>query len=164
MRPEESGPFAAAVPADPDVDLSVPPRRRGPGRAPYAVPGVIAVGGALGALARFAAARLWPTAPGTFPWTTLCVNAAGCLVIGVLLVAVTETGRAHRLLRPFFGTGVLGGFTTFSTYTVDVERLIADGRVATALIYLASTLVAALAAVSTGTWTARRFLVKWSRR
>ncbi|KDQ71307.1 fluoride efflux transporter CrcB [Streptomyces halstedii] len=151
-------------PTDPVVDLSGPPWREQVLRSQHAVLGVIAVGGALGALARFGAARLWPTATGTFPWTTLCVNAVGCLVIGVFLVVVTEFRSAHRLLRPFFGTGVLGGFTTFSTYTVDIERLIDGGRAATALVYLAATLVAALAAVSTGTWTTRRFLAKWSER
>ncbi|MFI9491156.1 fluoride efflux transporter CrcB [Streptomyces halstedii] len=152
------------APTDPDVDLSCPSWREQILRSQHAVLGVIAVGGALGALARFGAARLWPTATGTFPWTTLCVNAVGCLVIGVFLVVVTEFRSAHRLLRPFFGTGVLGGFTTFSTYTVDIERLIDGGRAATALVYLAATLVAALAAVSTGTWTTRRFLAKWSER
>ncbi|MFJ3145119.1 fluoride efflux transporter CrcB [Streptomyces halstedii] len=151
-------------PTDPDVEFSGPSRRQRVLRSQHAVLGVIAAGGALGALARFGAARLWPTAIGTFPWTTLCVNAVGCLVIGVFLVVVTEFRSAHRLLRPFFGTGVLGGFTTFSTYTVDIERLIHGGRAATALVYLAATLVAALAAVSIGTWSTRRFLAKWSER
>ncbi|WP_442813643.1 fluoride efflux transporter FluC [Streptomyces sp. NBC_01754] len=154
----------AAEPTDPDVDLSAPSQRQELRRSHYAVLCVIAVGGALGALARFEAALLWPTVPGAFPWTTLCVNAVGCLVIGVFLVAVTEVWSTRRLLRPFFGTGVLGGFTTFSTYTVDIERLIHDGRVATALTYLAATLTAASAAVSAGAWTARRLLAKWSER
>ncbi|MET7289386.1 fluoride efflux transporter CrcB [Streptomyces sp. NPDC005573] len=133
-------------------------RRPDPRRAPYDVLAVIAVGGALGALARFEAGRLWPTPAGAFPWTTLTVNAVGCLVIGFFLVAVTEIFTPHRLLRPFFGTGVLGGFTTFSTYCLDIERLVDAGRALTALAYLASTIVAAAAAVTAGAFGARRLL------
>ncbi|MFF3390967.1 fluoride efflux transporter CrcB [Streptomyces sp. NPDC002669] len=119
---------------------------------------VVALGGALGASARYGASLLWPTAPGGFPWPTLCVNAVGCAVIGVFMVVIGEAWSAHRLVRPFFGTGVLGGFTTFSTYAVDIERLIAAGRVRTGLAYLGLTLVAALAAVWSAAWTTRRVL------
>ncbi|MFF3487822.1 fluoride efflux transporter CrcB [Streptomyces sp. NPDC002701] len=108
---------------------------------------VVAAGGAAGASARYGAALLWPTQTGGFPWTTFWVNVAGCFVIGVFMVVVTDVWAAHPLVRPFFGTGVLGGFTTFSTYAVDLRELIADGRPRTALAYLAATLLAALAAV-----------------
>jgi CrcB protein len=74
----------------------------------------------------------------------------GCLLIGVLMVLITDVWSAHRLLRPFLGTGVLGGYTTFSTYTVDAQRLMAAGHARTALAYLAATLVAALLAVYAG--------------
>ncbi|WP_306337472.1 fluoride efflux transporter CrcB [Streptomyces sp. KL118A] len=117
---------------------------------------VVAVGGGIGAVARYAAATWWPVAPGGFPWTTLVVNAAGCAAIGVLMVLVTEVATAHPLVRPFLGTGVLGGFTTFSTYAVDIERLVRGGHARTGLAYLALTLAAALAAVWAGAWTTRR--------
>ncbi|MEU6606752.1 fluoride efflux transporter CrcB [Streptomyces shenzhenensis] len=117
---------------------------------------VIAVGGAIGACARYAAALLWPTGTADFPWTTLGVNAVGCLVIGVFLVAITEGWTAHPLLRPFFGTGVLGGFTTFSTYCADIERLVRAERVGLALAYLLATVVLALVAVRIGAVAARR--------
>ncbi|MEU1300585.1 fluoride efflux transporter CrcB [Streptomyces shenzhenensis] len=117
---------------------------------------VIAVGGAIGACARYAAALLWPTGKADFPWTTLGVNAVGCLVIGVFLVAITEGWTAHPLLRPFFGTGVLGGFTTFSTYCADIERLVRQERVGLALAYLLATVVLALVAVRIGAVAARR--------
>ncbi len=107
----------------------------------------VSLGGAVGAAARYGAGLLWPTAGGAFPWTTLTVNVLGCALIGVLLVTVTELASPHRLLRPFLGTGVLGGFTTFSTYAVDAVRLAEDGHAATALAYLAATLAAAMAAV-----------------
>ena len=61
----------------------------------------------------------------------------------------------RKLLRPFFGTGVLGGFTTFSTYVVDVQRVAQNGAAGTALAYLLVTILAALAAVYLGTRLAR---------
>ncbi|MEV7325116.1 fluoride efflux transporter CrcB [Streptomyces sp. NPDC093970] len=117
---------------------------------------VVAVGGAAGACARYAAALLWPTGSAAFPWTTLCVNALGCLIIGVFMVMVTELWSAHPLLRPFFGTGVLGGFTTFSTYCADIERLVREGMAGAALAYLALTVAAAMAAVTIGARVGRR--------
>lgn len=164
MRSDEAGlSIAAQEPTDPDIDLADAGQRRELRRSHYGVLLVIALGGALGALARFGAAQAWPTATGSFPFTTLTVNAAGALVIGVFLVAVTEIFSTHRLLRPFFGTGVLGGFTTFSTYCVDIERLVDGGRAGIALTYLAATAAAALAAVTVGAWSARRVLAKWSQ-
>ncbi|MFJ4920294.1 fluoride efflux transporter FluC [Streptomyces sp. NPDC088725] len=163
MRSEENRPQAAAEPIDPDVDLADESQRRELRRSHYGVLAVIALGGALGAVARYGAARLWPTGDDAFPWTTLLVNAVGCLVIGWFLVVVTEFWSAHRLLRPFFGMGVLGGFTTFSTYCVDIHRLFDTGRPGIAVTYLAATAVAALAAVTTGAWSTRRLLSERSK-
>ncbi|MFD0655064.1 fluoride efflux transporter CrcB [Streptomyces malaysiensis subsp. malaysiensis] len=118
----------------------------------------MAVGGVIGACARYGAALLWPTAPGSFPWTTFWVNVIGCGVIGVFMVIITDVWAAHRLVRPFFGTGVLGGFTTFSTYAVDIQRLVEDGRAGIGLLYLAATMLAALAAVWTTANLARRMI------
>ncbi|MGQ4487160.1 fluoride efflux transporter CrcB [Streptomyces sp. SAS_281] len=123
-----------------------------------AVVAVVALGGAAGASARYGASLLWPTATGGFPWTTLVVNVTGCAVIGVFMVVISEVWAAHRLVRPFFGTGVLGGFTTFSTYAVDIERLVSEDRAGTGLVYLGVTLLAALAAVWSAVWLTRRAL------
>jgi len=111
-------------PVDSVVDLPAA-RRSQIRRAPWAVLSVVSVGGALGALARYGLAVAWQHRPGAFPWATFLVNVSGCLLIGVLMVLITEVWAAHRLLRPFLGTGVLGGYTTFSTYTVDVQQLVA---------------------------------------
>ncbi|WP_405714340.1 MULTISPECIES: fluoride efflux transporter CrcB [unclassified Streptomyces] len=119
---------------------------------------VVALGGAIGASVRYGATLIWPTVPGGFPWTTLAVNAVGCAVIGVFMVVISEAWTAHRLVRPFFGTGVLGGFTTFSTYAVDIQRLLDGGRVRAGLGYLGLTLFAALAAVWSAVWATRRVL------
>ncbi|GAA2276801.1 fluoride efflux transporter CrcB [Streptomyces hawaiiensis] len=122
------------------------------------VVGVVALGGGVGATARYAASLWWPTPAGGFPWTTLWVNIAGCAVIGVFMVIITEVRTAHPLVRPFFGTGVLGGFTTFSTYAVDIQKLTDGGRPGTGLAYLAATPLAALAAVWLAAGATRRAL------
>ncbi|MGR3485763.1 MAG: fluoride efflux transporter FluC [Paracoccaceae bacterium] len=98
----------------------------------------IMAGGALGAGAR-GALGLW--LPG--PWTTLAVNVAGCFAIGLLW---SSLGRAH----PFLVTGLLGGFTTFSAFSLDALRLLDEGRTATALSYVAASVALSLAAVALG--------------
>ncbi|GHG69629.1 fluoride efflux transporter FluC [Streptomyces griseocarneus] len=139
-----------------------PARRRGtPGQWPVLC--AVSLGGAAGAAARYGAGLLWPTANGTFPWTTLLVNAVGCALIGVLLVTIAEAGTPHRLARPFLGTGVLGGFTTFSTYAVDIEELVRDGHAGTAAAYAAATLCAAMAAVWTAATATRRLITRRTR-
>ena len=114
----------------------------------------IALGGVLGACARHALELAWPTPDGGLPWATFVTNASGCLLIGVLMVHVVEVGGAHPLLRPFVGVGVLGGFTTFSTYAVQAV-LLADGHPARAAAYVVATPVVALVAVTAGVVTAR---------
>jgi CrcB protein len=99
----------------------------------------VSAGGVVGALARYGLGVLFPS-----PWTTFAINVSGCLLIGVLMVLIDELWPPHRLLRPFLGTGVLGGYTTFSTYAVDVTRG------AGGLAYLVGTLLGALAAVYAG--------------
>jgi fluoride exporter len=142
-------------PIDPDVDLRVPAQRRELVRHHGPVLGVIALGGGFGALARYGLAQLLPTQPGRFPWATFITNVVGCLLIGVLMVLVTEVFTAHRLVRPFLGVGVLGGFTTFSTYAVEIHALLRPGTALLAFTYLAGTLVAAMLAVLAGAWSTR---------
>lgn len=150
-------------PVDPDVEPRGPARRREllAGQGP--VVAVVSAGGAVGAVARYGASLLWPTAAGTFPLTTFLVNVIGCGVIGVFMVVITDVWAAHRLVRPFFGTGVLGGFTTFSTYAVDIQRLVDQGRATTGFAYLAATLLAALAAVWTTANLTRRVIERRKR-
>jgi CrcB protein len=119
---------------------------------------VISVGGAAGALARYGLTVALPHAPGTFAWSTFVVNVSGCLLIGALMVAITEVWRAHPLVRPLLGVGVLGGYTTFSAYIIDVQQLVAAGAPTLALAYLAGTALAALAATWCGMKAARLLL------
>ncbi|MBY8870348.1 CrcB family protein [Micromonospora sp. PLK6-60] len=134
---------------DPDVDLRVPADRGELRAHPAAVLGVIAAGGALGALARAGLQAAFPPAPAGFPWATFGINVAGCLLIGALLALITAR-PAGPLVRPFLGVGMLGGFTTFSAYVVDVQRVVAAGAPGVALGYLAATVVGALLAVWAG--------------
>ena len=94
---------------------------------------VVSAGGVLGALARLAVT----TASSGSPWSTWLVNVTGCFLIGVLYTLVDR-----RMPRLFLGTGVLGGYTTFSTATVQVETA--------GLLYLAATLAGALLAAWAG--------------
>lgn len=125
---------------------------------PWAVVAVVSAGGVLGALARYALGVAYPHRPAGFPWATFGVNVSGCFLIGVLVVLVADVWPGRRLLRPFLGTGVLGGYTTFSTAMVDVVHLGAAGAWPTAVLYLAGTLLAALAAVHAGLGVTRSVL------
>ncbi|MFJ5869181.1 CrcB family protein [Streptomyces parvus] len=134
----------------------------GPPSAPQGrVLAAVAAGGALGALARYGALVLWPTPGHGFPWTVFAVNVTGCALIGVLMVLTVERGRITRpLVRPFLGVGVLGGYTTFSTYAADVSGLLVRQEIAVATAYTVATAVAALgsvwaAAVATRAWLDR---------
>ncbi|AEA22851.1 fluoride efflux transporter CrcB [Pseudonocardia benzenivorans] len=112
--------------------------------------GAVAVGGAIGAIGRWAVGLAIPTPPGSFPWATFGINVLGCFLIGVVVVAVTELTDPHPLARPFLATGILGGFTTFSTYSVDAQHLVAAHRIGSAFGYLGLTLVAAVIAAWAG--------------
>ena len=149
----------AREPVDPDIDLRQARLARR-SRGDVAMLATIAAGGATGAAARYLIGQGWPTVAGAFPASTLGINVLGCALIGVLMVLITEVWSRQRLIRPFLGTGVLGGFTTFSTYTVDIQRLVAGAHVDIALFYLVLTPVGALLAVWVSA-TATRRLVNW---
>ncbi len=136
---------------DPDVDLHIAADRPELRVHPWLMLGLIAGGGAIGTLARYGLQQAWPHQPGQFPWATFLVNVSGCLLIGVLMTLIGHLWPRQRLLRPFFGVGVLGGFTTFSTYALDIQQALGATAAATALLYLAGTVLSALLAVWAGT-------------
>ncbi|MFI6269622.1 fluoride efflux transporter FluC [Micromonospora zamorensis] len=136
--------------SDPDVDLRVPADRRELTARPATILAAIAAGGVLGALARAGLQHAAPHPPTGFPWATFAINTSGCLLIGVLMAVLGHLGGGHPLARPFLGVGVLGGFTTFSAYAVDIQQALVAGAPGTALAYLAATLLGALVAVGLG--------------
>lgn len=118
----------------------------------------VAGGGAVGAVARSLALSAGPS-----PWTTLVVNVTGCAAIGVLMVLAVDRWPDARLLRPLLGTGVLGGYTTFSTFAADVQGLVGAGRLLTAAGYLVLTPVLCLLAVTVAVALTRSLVERRSR-
>ncbi|PXX54739.1 protein CrcB [Nocardia tenerifensis] len=133
---------------DSDIDIHNPDQRGELAHTHGTVLGVIAAGGALGALARDGLTLAWPTPTGGFPWAVFMINVAGSFLLGLLMVVITEIRPAHPLVRPFLGVGVLGGFTTFSTYANDIRALLHPDTIVVAVVYLLATLLAALAATT----------------
>jgi CrcB protein len=121
----------------------VNPRRFGTGLI-----AVIAVGGAAGTVARAAVEQALP-AGGGFPWGTFAVNATGSLVLG-LAVATLESAAPSRYFRPLIATGLCGGFTTFSTFAVEIDSLIRAARGGLAVAYAVASVAAGLLAVWVG--------------
>jgi CrcB protein len=119
---------------------------------------ILFVGGGIGAILRFAlAVSVDQRSQVPFPWGTLAVNVAGCFAIG-LLVAVAD---GHRFLGPglrlFLIAGVLGGFTTFSTFGLETVQLVEDGLMTLALLNAFGSLLASLLAVLVGLAVGRSF-------
>jgi CrcB protein len=137
----------AAMPAHPipPIDPDVGPRDR----QDAALLLVVAAGGIVGAEARYGLGGLIDRPPTAYPRATSLINVSGCLLIGVLMATLAVVG-AHRLVRPFLGVGVLGGYTTFSTFAVDVDQLLHAQRWGVALGYLVSTAALAALAVCAG--------------
>lgn len=119
-----------------------------PGPRSPLILGVVALGGAVGALGRYGIAQVIPWGGGGFPWATFFTNILGCLVIGALVVWLVERATAPPWLRPLLVTGLLGGFTTYSTFALELRDLLAADRAVMALIYLLATLIVGLGAVS----------------
>ena len=118
-----------------------------------AAPGVLAAGaagGLVGATARYGLARAIPARPGGVPWATLGANLAGSFLLGLVLVVVLERFPPTRHLRPFLATGVLGAFTTMSTFQVEIALLIRDGHATTGLAYGLGSLAAGLGVAYAG--------------
>lgn len=143
-------------PIDPDVDLHVPQDRAELVRRHGSVLAAIAAGGGLGALARHLVGEALSAATGAFPWGTFLINVSGSLLIGILMAVLGLRPAHHRLVRPFLGVGVLGGFTTFSAYAVQSYELVRSGHPLVALVYLGGTMIAALLAVVGGVFLVRR--------
>jgi CrcB protein len=119
-----------------------------------------ALGGALGALARWGLATALPSSPGTWPWATLLVNLTGCVLIGVLLAVLVARSPSSPWLRPFLATGVLGGYTTYSTFAVDTVALVDAGRPALAAGYVLASVLGGVLAVAAGLLAGRRVVAR----
>ena len=108
----------------------------------------VALGGAIGSVLRYLVGLTV-----AFPLGTLTVNVIGSFAIGLIWVHLADRGLQHWL--PFVMIGLLGGFTTFSAFTLDALRLVEEGRVTAAGAYVLASLVASVLACAVGLWIAR---------
>lgn len=116
------------------------------GPRPVAVLAVVALGGAAGALLRYGLSTAVPDATASFPWTVFAVNVSGCFLLALLPGFAVV--RSRPLLPPLLGTGVLGGFTTLSTYADQTRALVSAGHAVLGAAYVVGTLAACLLAVA----------------
>ena len=116
----------------------------------------VGLGGFLGALARYGLSSwMHRVAPTSFPWGTLAVNLLGCLVMGGLVRFVQVHPEIHPSLRLFLLVGLLGSFTTFSSFGYELFELLENGAWRGALLYAGSSLLVGLLAVTAGWFLVR---------
>ncbi len=120
---------------------------------------LVAAGGAIGASLRYlsgiAALRIMGAG---FPWGTLFVNVFGSLIMGVFIAWMVKKTGVSTDIRLFVATGVLGGFTTFSAFSLDVANMVERGAMTSAFAYIAASVIISLVAVFIGLWFGRSFL------
>jgi len=128
-----------------------PEARRRPRPGPQlAMITAIGIGGVVGALSRYALEETFPPAAGHIPWVVFVINVSGSALLGLLLVILVEQFSHGRLARLVIGTGIIGAYTTFSTFMVGAVDLARAGHVAAAALYTVLSVVCGLAAVTGG--------------
>jgi CrcB protein len=151
------------LPHDPDVEVDEDSLGRPlPVHLTPSAIGLVFAGGSLGVLARAGLDRIFPAGTG-FPTTTFVINLVGAFALAVLIEALAllgHDGGHRRVVRLLVGTGVLGGFTTYSALAVQTDALLRSGQAATALTYAAGTVALGLMASLTGIALARWALVR----
>lgn len=119
---------------------------------------LVAIGGALGSMARYSATvAINRMAQSAFPWGTLAVNVTGSFLIGVLMVLLFKTGDWRENGRLLLVTGMMGGFTTFSSFSWETMKLLEDGRLMMALTNVFASVAICLLATLAGALLARQF-------
>ena len=116
----------------------------------------VAVGGALGAMARYAVS-IWVFnySSDKFPYATLSVNVLGSFIMGILFVIIVERAALPAEMRSLLMVGFLGAFTTFSTFSLDALSLWQNGHFFVALVYVLATVILCLVAINSSIWLAR---------
>lgn len=120
----------------------------------------VALGGAVGGSARYGIDLLVPSRATEFPAATFAVNVTGAFLLALLLVLVLEVWPPTRFVRPFLAVGLLGSFTTFSTWMVEFDQMLVDGATLLAVAYLAASVLAGAAACVLGLVLGRRLATR----
>lgn len=123
--------------------------------SPFAASALVFAGGGMGAVLRHQMGRgltgwLGPAAMTAFPWATLAVNVSGSLAMGLLAGWLAKYGAGGEHWRLFLGVGLLGGFTTFSAFSLELMLLIERGQAGTAFAYAAVSVLAGLSGLYLG--------------
>lgn len=156
LEPPGQSDLPGDLPLDPDANLGPAGRSgRTEGHRRIDMFAVVAAGGAIGSLGRYGITSAAPVVAGRFPTSTLMVNLSGSFVLGALLVILTERRAPSRYARAFLAVGVIGAFTTFSSFAVQIIQLAQDHHLATSAAFLAASVVGGLAAAKIGVLTAR---------
>lgn len=114
---------------------------------------LVALGGAVGTSARAGLEAAFAPQGGTWPWTTFTINLVGSFLLGVLLERLVRAGPDdgwRRRVRVLVGTGMVGGFTTYSTFALEVDRLVGAGHAALAVAYALVSVVLGVVAAGAG--------------
>jgi fluoride exporter len=121
----------------------------------------IFVGGSLGGGVRTWLSDVAPTHAGQWPWTTFAVNVVGCFLLGYFVTRLQERLPITAYRRPLLGTGICGGLTTFSTFQLELLRMLDRGDVLLALLYIVVSALAGFGGVTLGTALVRRARLTW---
>lgn len=118
----------------------------------YTMYGFIALGGALGAIGRYLLSTyVYSKSDSIFPWGTFVVNILGCFILGMVYIWGTEKMAISSNIRTFLAIGLLGAFTTFSSFSLETLNIIRDGEIRIALLNIGGSIVLGLLAVWLGT-------------
>lgn len=125
---------------------------------PLQAAGLVALGGGIGAVGRyFTGKAFFALAGSAFPWGTLAANVLGGLLMGILTEVLALRG-GNEALRLFVAVGMLGGFTTFSSYSLELVLMLEKGQFSTAALYAAGSVIASVLALICGLWLMRTVL------
>ena len=123
----------------------------------------IVAGGFLGTVGRYGVQLVWPASPDSPDWATIVINTSGALLLGIVLTFILEHGQPRRYLRPFCAVGLLGGWTTMSTFAVETCTLAGGGHVLSAIAEVGVMFAAGLPAAGIGIATGRTLALRMRR-
>jgi CrcB protein len=121
----------------------------------------IFAGGAVGGATRTVLEDLAPTHPGHWPWVTFGVNVVGCILLGYFVTRLQERLPITAYQRPLLGTGLCGGLTTFSTFQLELLRMLDHGDAVLAVLYGVTSIATGFVGIAVGTALVRRARLTW---